>query len=51
MVQLPPNKCSEKQDGVISKEVFLSEAIPATPQIFKAPHTARNSIYLNLAGK
>lgn len=42
---------SEKQDGVVIKEVFLPDAIPATPLIFKDPHTARISIYVNQAGR
>lgn len=42
---------SEKQDDVVIREVFLPQAVPDLPQIFKDPHTARMSIYINQAGR
>lgn len=42
---------SEKQDGVVIKEVFLPDAVPSAPQIFKDTHTARISMYVNQAGR
>lgn len=42
---------SEKRGTAVIKEVFLPNAIPVKPIIFKDPYTVRTAIYANQAGK
>ena len=42
---------SEKRYDTVIKEVFLHDAVPEAPLIFKDPYTAGTRIYLNQAGK
>lgn len=42
---------SEKKGKSVIKEVFLTDALPSAPLIFKDPYTAKSRIYLNDAGK
>jgi len=44
-------EASEKKWNSIIKEAFRPEAVPASPQIFKDPHTVNRCIYLNAAGR
>ncbi len=42
---------SEKMGTAVTQEVFLSNAVPDSPLVFKDPYTVRSYIYLNQAGK
>ena len=42
---------SGKTGSSVIKEVFLPDAVPEMPLVFKDPYTAKSCIYLNQAGK
>ena len=42
---------SIKTGTAVIKEVFLPDAVPTAPMVFKDPYTAKSCIYLNQPGK
>ena len=44
-------KSTKRSTGVIAKEVFVDDRVPAAAAVFKDPRTARTKMYVNDAGR